>query len=82
VQFRASPASYAALIGENPGKLKPPPPLPLSPADVDDACEEWRLNHGAARRPTAGSIAGPPIWWAGGDIPAGGSDPFGWRAAL
>jgi outer membrane protein len=37
VQFQASRASYAALVGEDPGELESPPPLPLLPDDLEDA---------------------------------------------
>ena len=37
VQFQVSRASYAALVGEDPGELEAPPPLPLLPSDVEDA---------------------------------------------
>lgn len=37
VQFQASRASYAALVGEDPGELEPPPPLPLLPDALEKA---------------------------------------------
>ena len=36
-QEQASRASYAALVGSNPGNLAPEPPLPRLPASIDDA---------------------------------------------
>jgi outer membrane protein len=37
VQLQASRATYAALVGENPGELAPETPLPLLPATLDEA---------------------------------------------
>ena len=37
VQFQASRANYAALVGEDPGELEAPPPLPFLPDDLEDA---------------------------------------------
>lgn len=37
VQFQASRAGYAALVGEDPGELEPEPPLPLLPDGLEDA---------------------------------------------
>lgn len=37
VQFQASRASYAALVGDDPGELEPEPALPLLPAALDAA---------------------------------------------
>ena len=36
-QLQVSRAAYAAVVGQNPGDLAPPPPLPGTPATVDQA---------------------------------------------
>lgn len=36
-QEQSSQASYAALVGDNPGNLAPEPPLPHLPASIDEA---------------------------------------------
>ena len=38
-QLQFSRANYAAVVGQNPGKLRPPPPMPGVPATVDTAFE-------------------------------------------
>lgn len=43
VQLEASRATYAALVGENPGELEPETPLPLLPATLDEAFD--RAEH-------------------------------------
>lgn len=43
-------AAYAAVVGQNPGELAPPPPLPGVPATVDEAFDAAEQDNPALRQ--------------------------------
>jgi len=49
-QLQASRASYASLVGQNPGTLDEPPPLPFLPQTLDKAFEVAEANNPDLRR--------------------------------
>ena len=49
-QLQISRANYAAVVGQNPGELEPPPPMPGLPVDVDQAFEAAEQNNPGLRQ--------------------------------
>ena len=49
-QFQISRAEYAAVVGQNPGDLAPPPVLPGLPPTVDQAFDEAEANNPMLKR--------------------------------
>jgi outer membrane protein len=56
-QLQISRANYVTAVGQNPGQLVPPPPLPQLPADPDAAFAAATADNPALRQATLNEVA-------------------------